>query len=286
MKILLTGANGFIGRNIKLAIQESCEVIECTKDSEHNINDVDSLLDINDIDVVIHAAAQTGVSNSYKNPYEYYQFNINSSLNISEFCRIKKIKKLIYLNTYFYGQHPTNPINENHPINPHSPYSSSKYISEKLLLNYPDNDTCIISLRIFNLFGLHQPIDFFIPSLIYQILNGQKAMINDIRPKRDYLYIKDLVKLVSIIIFDKTKISSDIFNVGSGRSHGLSDIIKILEKYLKINISYNNNNIIRPNEILDCYADTSKIKQSFDWNCKYSFEEGLIDYLKNIQIPL
>ena len=280
MKVLLTGANGFIGKNISSLLGTYCEIIECGRESKFKIDNLQQLLKLNDVEVVIHAAAQSGVQNSFKNSHEYFKFNLESTINIAEFCRLKNVKKLIYLNTYVYGQNPLNPICENHSVKPHSPYTKSKYLCEQMLMEYFDKNTTVISLRIFNLFGLHQPKKFFIPFIIDQLDFNNDIMINDMRPKRDYLYIKDLVSLIRKIIFYKKEMKNHIFNVGSGVSYGFLEIIEILEKIKNKKISFINKNNIRDNEILDCYADISKVENFFDWSCQFSFKDGLKDYIK------
>ena len=151
------------------------------------------------------------------------------------------------------------------------------------MFDYAENYTNVISLRIFNLFGFEQPKEFLIPSILEQIEDSDKIYVNDIRLKRDYLYIKDLVRLIAIIVNDSSLNKSEIFNVGSGKSYGVLDIIAILSDYHKKNIKVINKNVSGPKDILDCYADISKIKNYFNWNCKFSFESGLIDYVKMLE---
>lgn len=283
MRVLLTGANGFIGKNISSILENYCEIIECGRQSKFKIDDLQQLLQLDDVEVVIHAAAQSGVQNSFKNSHEYFKFNLESTINVAEFCRLKNVKKIIYLNTYVYGQNPFNPICENHSVKPHSPYTKSKFLCEQMLMEYFNKNTTVVSLRIFNLFGLHQPKSFFIPFIISQLDINKDIIINDIRPKRDYLYIKDLVSLIRKIIFHEERFQNQIFNVGSGVSYGILEIIDILEKIKNKKISFINKNKIRDNEILDCYANISKVKNFFDWNCQFSFKDGLEDYIKLIQ---
>ena len=132
-RILLTGANGFIGKNFIDILSKKYKIIKITRESEIDILNLESLLKIDYIDVVIHCAAKTFVPDSFDNPYEFYEFNMQSTLNIAEFCRLKKISKVIYLNSYPYGNPKYLPIDENHSMSFHSPYNKSKYLSEILL---------------------------------------------------------------------------------------------------------------------------------------------------------
>ena len=283
MNILLTGSNGFIGKNIISYFGNFHNIVECSRSSKYDITNLETLINIENIDVVIHAAAKTDVSESFVNPYDFYNFNITTSINLAEYCRIKEIKKIIYLNTYLYGTNPSNPINEEHVVSPTSPYSKSKYFCENLFINYFEYPISVISLRISNLFGKNQSKNFFIPNLVNQVLNNEIPIINDIRPKRDYLYIKDLLNLLDFIISDENSSVSGVFNIGSGKSYSCLEVIKKLEILLNKEIKFVNKNIFRKNEILDCFSDSSKIRKVYGWKCNYSFEEGLKDYLQEIK---
>ena len=86
---------------------------------------------------VIHCAAETFIPSSFDDPFKFYKFNLNSTLNILEYCRIKKVSKFIYLNTYPYGVPKYNPIDEVHSLDPHSPYTKSKLISDGIAKSHP-----------------------------------------------------------------------------------------------------------------------------------------------------
>ena len=136
----------------------------------------------------------------------------------------------IYLNTFPYGIPKYNPIDENHTISPHSPYTKSKMIAEKLILQYLEKEVSISSLRIFNPYGYFQKEDFLIPTIVKQALLGDIIKVRDIRPKRDYLYIEDLISLLKNIINFSN--SEGIYNVGSGKSYSISEIISIIDEIL------------------------------------------------------
>ena len=276
-KILLTGSSGFIGKNIILFLSKYFDIVEVSRNSKYDINNLNSLLKINNIEIVIHAAAETFIPQSFDDPYRFYKFNINASLNVAEFCRLKKVSKLIYLNTFPYGIPKYNPIDEQHIISPHSPYTHSKMIAEQLILKYLENEVKITSLRIFNPYGSFQKESFLIPTLVKQALSGKIIKVRDIRPKRDYLYIEDLTSLLkSIINFSD---SEGIFNVGSGNSYSISEIISIIEKIL--NKKFHIKTITKPrdNEVLDCYANIKKVKSKFNWSPTIKIYDGVQKYI-------
>ncbi|QKF67534.1 UDP-glucose 4-epimerase [Arcobacter venerupis] len=281
-KILITGSSGFIGKNFIDKYKNKYEIISISRDSNYDILDIDTFLDISDIDVVLHFAAKTYVPESFENPYSFYRFNINSTLNICEFCRIKKVKKLIFLNSYPYGKPSYLPIDEDHPISLHSPYNKSKYLSEELIFNYLDNSVDVISLRIFNIYGKNQNNKFLIPFIFEQIKDGT-ITVNDLEPKRDYLYIEDLLSLMDNIINQQIK---GIFNVGSGESYNVLEVINCISDILGKEFKIISNNNRRENEIMNCVANIEKIKKILNWSPLFSLKKGLIDYIKKEKIDV
>ena len=278
-KILITGADGFIGKNVIEQFDSKYKFVKITRSSKYDILDLNSFIDIDSVDIVLHLAAKTFVPESFKNPYEFYDFNIKSTLNIAEFCRIKNVSRVIYLNSYTYGTPNYLPIDEEHKISLHSPYNKSKYLSEELLLNYLDSVSNVVSLRLFNIFGKYQGEHFLIPTIIKQ-LSGNKIEVKNLKPKRDYLYVKDLILLIEKII--ETNSISGIFNVGSGKSYSVSEIVNTILKVSKKELKIISENITRENEVMDCYADIEKLNSQLKWIPKYSFEEAISDYIKEI----
>lgn len=279
-KILITGANGFIGKNFIEHYNEAYEIIQATRDSKFDILDLDTLLDIDEVETVLHFAAKTFVPDSFDNPYDFYSFNISSSLNIAEFCRLKKVKKVIYLNSYTYGSPKYLPIDENHPESFHSPYNKSKYIAEQLLFQYLEDISDVVSLRLFNIYGKYQNDNFLIPTILKQI-SSKAITVKDLKPKRDYLYIKDLSELLNTII--NKNHTHGIFNVGSGRSSSVEEILNTIKDVLNSDLNIISENITRKNEVMDCVADIKKIENEFSWSPKYSLKDGIIDYLNEVK---
>ena len=276
-RILLTGSSGFIGKNILFFLGKFFDIVEVSRSSNYDINNLNSLFKIDNIDTVIHAAAETFIPQSFVDPYRFYKFNLNGSLNIAEFCRIKKVSKLIYLNTFPYGAPKYNPIDENHSISPHSPYTKSKMIAERVFFQYLEKEVNITSLRIFNPYGYFQKEDFLIPTIVKQALTSNTIEVRDIRPKRDYIYIEDLTLLLKNIL--NVSDSKGIYNVGTGNSHSISEIISIVEAIL--NKKFHIKTIAKPreNEVLDCYADIKKAKNKFNWSPTIDLLDGLKKYV-------
>ena len=277
--ILITGSNGFIAKNIINALGTKFNIFKISKTSKFRIFNFKSLSELDKIDTVIHCAARTFVPDSFEKKYSFYRFNILSTLNIAEFCLRKNVNKIIYLNAYPYGKPISLPVDENHPVEPHSPYNASKLIAEDLLFSYLNGITSVTSLRVFNVYGNFQSKHFLIPTIVNQAKKNGKIKLNDLRPKRDFLYINDLINLIDKIIESKSE--TGIFNVGYGKSTSIKEISEAISVLLNINVELISKNEIRPNEVLDLYSDISKVKRTFNWEPKYSIIQGLTDYLKN-----
>lgn len=101
------------------------------------------------MDAIVHLAAKTSISDSFKEPYETFYTNIVGTLNVLEFAKIRKIRKFIYISTYVYGEPRHLPVDEKHVVNPHSPYNTSKLLAEKICEDYSnDLQMNIVTLRL------------------------------------------------------------------------------------------------------------------------------------------
>ena len=173
-RVLITGANGFVGRHLVNALNGMDSSVTLLKDINGNSLDIrkkdlikSSLDYLSDVDVIYHLAAIASVNSSYENPHDTYETNVLGTLNILELCRLYDINKIVYASSYVYGKPHYLPIDENHMTNPTNPYSRSKLIGEELCKSYHDDFgiECIV-LRPFNIYGPGQRSDFLIPMII------------------------------------------------------------------------------------------------------------------------
>jgi UDP-glucose 4-epimerase len=275
-RILVTGSSGFIGRNLVGELKRhDVKIITLTDPVGRKIDvrDWQKIKEIDDIDTVYHLAAKTYVPYSFENPRETYEVNVLGTLNILELCRLRDVEKIVFVSSYIYGQPQYLPIDETHPVQPTNPYMRSKVLGEELCRAY-NNDfgiKCII-LRPFNIYGVGQSRDFLISTIIAQ-LQGGKIELKDPEPKRDYIYISDLIS--ALIEAGKFDGNFKIFNIGYGDSYSVKEIVdKIVQLYGKeVKISYNNAR--RKNEVMDVVADIRKAKAKLGWEPRVSFEDGL-----------
>jgi UDP-glucose 4-epimerase len=283
-RILVTGSSGFVGRNLVEELKRhTVEVVTLTDPEGHRIDveDWQKIKKIEDIDIVYHLAAKTYVPFSFENPRETYAVNVLGTLNILELCRLRDVEKIVFVSSYVYGQPRYLPIDEEHPVQPTNPYMRSKVLGEKLCRAY-NNDfglKCII-LRPFNVYGEGQSGDLLISTIIAQVQAG-KIELKDSVPKRDFVYISDLIS--ALIEAEKFEGDFEIFNIGYEKSYSVKEIVdKIIQLYGK-NAKINYKNERRKNEIMDVVADIGKARAKLGWEPRVSFEEGLrrcVDWFK------
>lgn len=274
MKVLITGAKGFIGSNLCLKLKElNISFIEY---SNHHYSWNASIFDpylTEGITHIVHLAAKNFVPESWEKPEYYIQINVNSTVSLLEFSR-KINAKFIFLSSYMYGKPECLPIDESHSTSVLNPYALSKYLAEEACKFYSKNFHISISvLRVFNIYGPGQKSNFLIPHLISEVLSSQEINVLDLSPKRDYLYISDLIDAI-ISLFD-CDVEFEIFNIGSGTSNSVNEIIDVLQNISNTNKKVNSKSEIRKNEINDVVANTGKINRLNGWIAKVNLEEGL-----------
>ena len=270
-KILVTGSSGFIGKKI-IERLDKLKVIKDSNNSEHiNLQNREQVMKLDSADTVIHLAGKTPQKKLKWS--EYFDNNVIGTLNILEYCIQKKVKKIIYVSSYIYGNPKYFPINEDHPIDPHNAYTRSKYLAEQLCEFYAKNsDLNVIILRPFNIFGKTLPNGFLISNLLKSIESNEKVTIVNKYSKRDFLHIDDFVDV--ILKIKDYDFKFEVFNVGSGKSYSFNEVIKEIEKISlkKLNLQYKQN---EEDFIKEIRADISKLSNKIKWNPKISFNEGL-----------
>ena len=285
-KILLTGGRGFIGRHLRKRLVEDGFIIVSTSENleDLDINNMNQLESSGeDIEIVIHLAAKTSIQNSFMKPYEIYYTNILGTLNLLELARTKNIRKFIFLSTYVYGEPKYLPIDEKHPINPHTPYNQSKLIAEQLCEGYSNNfGIDIVTLRPFYIYGPSSKPNTFVPSIIQQISKSGKVLLSGEYTKRDFLFVDDFINLIEAVL-DLFPHGYNLYNVGYGRNYTLKEVSYLLAALLKKKITIHYDNKLRPNDVNEMVADISKVSKEFNWKPSTSLKEGLEATLRRFE---
>ena len=305
-KILVTGGAGYIGshtaKELSLAGYEP-HVLDNFSTGHHwaiqwgEYSDVDLLGKnklLNELDeirpeVVIHFAASSLVSESYKNPISYFNNNIIGTLNLLESMNALGLNKIVFSSSCaVYGIPDSVPISNDHKTNPISPYGESKLIVEKILRWYSDiYNLRYISLRYFNAAGAdpdnkigedHDPESHLIP-LAVDVALGNKEHLNiygvdyptyDGTAVRDYVHVKDLaIAHVNALAYLLEGGKSSNINLGSGIGYSVREIVS------EINEISGNEMIFKEKERRKgdpsvLIADNSKAKHILNWEPMYS----------------
>jgi len=279
-KILVTGAKGFIGGYLAKRLTElEYTIIEfegdITKDSSYD------RIQKEDIYHCYHLAAKSFVPESWNTPDEFIKTNVYGTEKVLEFCRKKSIP-LTFVSSYLYGNPKYLPINEKHPLQTPNPYALSKYLGEELCRFYNEYYKMkICVLRPFNTYGPGQNKRFLIPILMDQFLGTvEKVIIKDLTPKRDYVYISDLIEALVLTLGVATAENLLVLNIGSGYSLSVADVIDEIKKQSGTKKEVISLNEVRPNEIPDTVADITLAFEKMGWKPKVSFEEGIKEILK------
>jgi UDP-glucose 4-epimerase len=233
------------------------------------------------VSIIIHLAAKTFIPDSFEKPHLYYQNNLLSTINVLEKARRDKAK-VIFLSTYIYGAPKYLPVDENHPAQPANPYTQSKVLCEQLCEAYVrDFSIDVVVLRPFNIYGPGQSSHFFIPTIISQIDNDI-INLQDSEPKRDYIFIKDLIDVIIICIKNKMN-GLEVFNVGSGISYSVKEVVSKIVELSESKAEINYSGIKRKGEVVDCVASIEKLFKRFGWKPNTMIDEGLGQILNLIK---
>lgn len=227
-----------------------------------------------DVSHIVHLAALSDVVYCQNHPSECFDINVRGTQNLLEISRTIGSKFLFISTSHVYGAPIKLPINENHPVNPTSIYASSKLAGEIISESYAKNyDMDVSIVRLFSVYGSYSPQHLVISKIINQLRTSNVIKLGNLYPKRDFVYVSDVVNALDLII--KKSSGFKILNVGSGKSFSIIEICKILEQIIDKNIIIKSVPVLkRKQEIKDVVSDISKIVK-LGWKPNISLRTGL-----------
>lgn len=316
MKILITGAAGFIGFHSSKRLLENghdiigidnindyydvnlkhARLIELEKKSNFTFIKLDladrkgvaDLFATHKFDVVLHLGAQAGVRYSIEHPFAYIDSNIIGTLTILEGCRNSGIHHLIYASSSsVYGANTKQPFSVDDRVDsPVSLYAATKKADEMMAYTYAHlYKIPITGLRFFTVYG-----EFGRPDMAYfkfanAIMSGKPIDVYNFGDmNRDFTYIDDIVSgILKIIekgpIFSSNTVSHTVYNLGNNKPEKLLDMINILEE--KLGVKAEKNFLpMQPGDVYSTYADITTSKKDYGYVPKVSLEEGLSKFVK------
>ena len=308
MKALITGVNGFVGNYLsKYLIEQGYTVYGTVIEDNVIMENVNikkmNLLNQEEVmetiksikpDQIYHLAGQSAVGLSWKEPTLTMNVNINGTINLLDAVRENNIntKVLIIGSSDQYGviKPEDCPINEEHKLNPTSPYAISKMTQEevaKLYINaYKMN---LILVRAFNHIGPMQSKNFVVSdfaSKVAEIEKGAESVIRvgNLEAYRDFTDVRDIVRGYTMLM-ERGNLGQ-IYNIGSGNAYKIQDILDTLLSLSTVKIQVEiDKDKLRPSDIPMIKCDNSKIKTHVNWDTKYDIKDTLkdtLDYWRNM----
>jgi NAD dependent epimerase/dehydratase len=302
MKILITGADGFIGSHLtELLVMQGYQVKALSQYNSFNnwgwLEDVDCLEEIEvltgdvrdphyckhitkDVDIIFHLAALIAIPYSYIAPDSYVDTNIKGTLNICQAALENGCQKIIHTSTSeVYGTAQYVPIDENHPFQPQSPYSATKIAADMMALSfYNAFNLPVVVARPFNTYGPRQSARAVIPTIITQIANGKKEIkLGDVSPTRDFNYVEDTCRGF-LELADCEQAIGQTVNIGSNFEISVGDILNMIKEIMHSDVQFiTEKQRLRPenSEVYRLWCDNSKIEELTGFRPDYTLREGL-----------
>jgi len=303
-KILITGAGGFIGSHLTELCYKSglnirafvhynsnnnwgwLENAACKDDIEvilGDIRDYDAVYNaIQSCEYVFHLAALIGIPYSYTSPIAYIKTNVEGTYNVLQASRYSNVRNILITSTSeTYGSAQYVPIDENHPMVGQSPYSATKISADQMAISYFRSFNLPVKIvRPFNTYGPRQSARAIIPTIITQILSGEKELeLGNLSPTRDLTYVKDTVKGF-LEIAESDSLLGEITNIGMNKEISIEGLVKLIATKMdaKITISGKNERIRPENsEVNRLLCNNSKIKSKTNWKPEYNLEKGIVE---------
>lgn len=302
LNVLVTGADGFIGSHLvemlcskgakvkalsqynsfgswgwldDVNCKDRIEILAGDVRDPHFCNEI-----VKDIDIIFHLAALIAIPYSYSAPSSYVETNIIGTLNICQAAKENGNIRVIHTSTSeVYGTAQYVPIDENHPLQPQSPYSASKIAADAMAMSFFNAFKLPVTIaRPFNTYGPRQSARAVIPTIITQIANGIKEIkLGDLSPTRDFNYVEDTCRgFISIAENDRT--IGEIINVGSNLEISIKDTLDLINELMGSDVNFiQDKQRIRPqnSEVFRLWCDNSKIEKLTGFKPQINLQKGL-----------
>ncbi|MCP3672122.1 MAG: SDR family NAD(P)-dependent oxidoreductase [Gammaproteobacteria bacterium] len=309
MKVLVTGADGFIGSHLtEMLVHKGYAVSALSQYNSFNSwgwleqvgckDDIEVLSgDVRDshycrhitknIDVVFHLAALIAIPYSYVAPESYVDTNIKGTLNICQAALDNNVKRLVHTSTSeVYGTAQYVPIDEKHPLQPQSPYSATKIAADAMASSFFNAfDLPVTIARPFNTYGPRQSARAVIPTIITQIASGKKQIkLGDVSPTRDFNYVEDTCRGF-IELADCDDAIGQTVNIGSNFEISVGDTLNLIKELMDSDVEFVvDEQRVRPekSEVFRLWCDNTRIEQLTGFKPQIDVREGLqrtIDWL-------
>jgi len=301
MKVLVTGADGFIGSHLtEMLLEQGYQVRALSYYNSFNYwGWLDGISHPNlevitgdvrdpyfckhitkDIEIVFHLAALIAIPYSYVAPDSYVDTNVKGTLNICQAAKDNGVKRILVTSTSeVYGTAQYVPIDEKHPKQAQSPYSATKIGADAMAMSfYNAFELPVVIVRPFNTYGPRQSARAIIPTIISQIANGKKEIkLGDLTPTRDFNYVRDTCKGFIELSKCVAAIGQEV-NIASNFEISMRDTLELIAKIMKSDVKFiEDEQRLRPknSEVFRLWGDNNKIKSLTGFTPSYDIEKGL-----------
>jgi dTDP-glucose 4,6-dehydratase len=302
MKILVTGAGGFIGSHVvEVVLKQGFDVRAFVRYNSRNswgwldalpreaqvqvvagdIRDFDSVFKaMRGCGAVFHLAAFIGIPYSYVSPLAYLKTNVEGTYNVLEAARSLELSDILITSTSeTYGSAQYVPIDEKHPLVGQSPYSASKIGADQLAISYHRSFGLGVKVvRPFNTYGPRQSARAVIPTIITQILSGRRELrLGNLDPTRDLTYVTDTARGF-LSIYNAQDLYGEVTNIGANDEISIGRLAALIAEIMNVEIKIvGQEERKRPDasEVMRLRCDNSKILARTDWRPATSLREGL-----------
>lgn len=302
-KILVTGADGFIGSHlVETLVREGHDVRAFVLYNSFNswgwldkcAPDVKGKFEVfaGDIrdphgvrkamegcDTVYHLAALIAIPYSYHSPDTYVDTNVRGTLNVVQAARDLGVSKVLHTSTSeVYGTALFVPITEEHPLQGQSPYSASKIGADQMAMSfYLSFGTPVAVVRPFNTYGPRQSARAVLPTVITQIAAGKRRLeLGAVSPTRDFNYVADTVRGFMAAAASDASIGQ-IINIGSNFEVSVGDSVKMIAEIMGADVEIvTDEQRLRPanSEVERLWAANEKAKRLLGWEPAYGGQDG------------
>ena len=310
MRVLVTGASGFIGSHVvEELLSRGYEVrVFLRYNSTGYIGNLSKLPpgllqevemywgDIRDftsvaravkgVEAVLHLAAQISVPYSFQNPIDFAMNNVVGTTNVLKASLDAGVRKFIHVSTSEIFGGSDAPLSEDSPRLPRSPYAASKVGADAMVKSfYYSYGLNTLTVRPFNTYGPRQSLRALIPWIILQALKGDTVRLGNLKPRRDFTYVKDTARALVLALEANTE-GGDEINLGVGRSYSVLEVVevvgRVLGKELKV---VQDESLVRPTrmEVFNLISDNRKAREVLGWEPQVPLEEGIrrtVEYVK------
>ncbi|MEY3424079.1 MAG: NAD-dependent 4,6-dehydratase LegB [Ilumatobacteraceae bacterium] len=309
MKILVTGADGFIGSHVVETLVKSGHDVRAfvlynsfnswgwLDESDKAIRDSIDIFagDIRDPhgvdkavekqEVILNLAALIAIPYSYHSPDTYIDTNIKGTLNILQAARRHGVKRVVQTSTSeVYGTAQYIPIDEAHPLHPQSPYAATKVGADQLALSFHASfDVPVGILRPFNTYGPRQSARAVIPTIISQLANKSKVKLGSLSPTRDFSFVQDTANGF-LAAAQSDAIVGQTINLGSGFEISIKETAETIARLMNTKLELvDDEQRVRPenSEVERLHASIEKAKTLLGWQPELKGLAGFETGLKN-----